>query len=115
MSVNAEGLDMRGSRLKKDDMVAVVAGKEKGKTGKVLNIIKKRNRVVVEKLNFIKKHQKPDAQGKGGIIEKEGSMHISNVMLMCNKCNAGIRVGYRILDDGKKVRACKKCGEILDD
>lgn len=106
---------MLGKRLKKDDVVVVVAGKEKGKTGKILNIIKKRDRVVVEKLNFIKKHQRPDAQGKGGIIEKEGSVHISNVMLMCNKCNTGIRVGYRILDDGKKVRVCRRCGEILDD
>jgi large subunit ribosomal protein L24 len=113
--MNTEGLGMRGSRLKKGDMVVVVAGKEKGKTGKILKIIKKRDRVVVEKLNFIKKHQRPDAQGKGGIIEKEGSVHISNVMLMCNKCNTGSRVGYRILNDGKKVRVCKRCDEILDD
>ncbi|MBE9546174.1 MAG: 50S ribosomal protein L24 [Proteobacteria bacterium] len=102
-------------RLKKGDMIMVVAGKEKGKTGKILNIIEKKNRVVAEKLNFIKRHQRPDAQGKGGIVEREGSMHISNVMLMCNKCDTGVRVGYRVLDDGKKVRVCKKCNEILDD
>ncbi len=108
-------MDMFGKRLKKGDMVVVIVGKEKGKTGKILNIIKKQNRVVVEKLNFIKRHQKPDTQGKGGIVEREGSIHISDVMLMCNKCDTGVRVGYRILDDGKKVRVCKKCNEILDD
>ncbi len=102
-------------RLKKSDMIMVVAGKEKGKTGKILNIIKDKNRVVVEKLNFIKRHQRPDAQGKGGIVEREGSIHISNVMLLCNKCDAGVRVGYKVLDDGKKVRVCKRCNEILDD
>lgn len=102
-------------RLKKSDMIMVVAGKEKGKTGKILNIIKDKNRVVVEKLSFIKRHQRPDAQGKGGIVEREGSIHISNVMLLCNKCDAGVRVGYKVLDDGKKVRVCKRCNEILDD
>lgn len=108
-------LDMPRSCLKKGDTVMVVAGKEKGKTGKILKIVRDKNRVVVEKLNFVKRHQRPDAQGKGGIIEKEGSVHISNVMLMCNKCDTGVRVGHRILDDGKKVRICKRCDEILDD
>jgi large subunit ribosomal protein L24 len=102
-------------RLKKGDTVVVVAGNEKGKTGKILTVIEKKNRVIVEKLNFIKKHQRPDTHGKGGIVEREGSISISNVMLMCNKCDTGVRVGYRLLDDGKKVRVCKKCNEILDD
>lgn len=114
-SINVEELNMHGKHLKKGDIVMVIAGKEKGKTGKILNVVKKKNRVIVEKLNFIKKHQRPDAQGKGGIVEKEGSIHISNVMLMCNKCNTGIRVGYQLLEDGKNVRVCKKCNEILDD
>lgn len=106
---------MHGMHIKKGDMVEVINGKEKGKTGKVITVLRDRNRVVVEKLNIVKKHQRPDAHGKGGIVEKEGSVHLSNVMLLCNKCNAGVRVGYSVLEDGKKVRVCKKCNEILDE
>jgi len=105
---------MRGVRLKKGDKVKVVAGKEKGKTGKILKVVADKDKVVVEKLNFVKKHQKPDAKGKGGIVEKEGPIHISNVMLLCNKCEMGVRVGHKVLEDGKKVRVCTKCHEILD-
>jgi large subunit ribosomal protein L24 len=100
--------------IKKGDMVQVISGKEKGKTGKVLNILKKKNRVVVEKLNLIKKHQKPDRKGKGGVVEKEGSIHVSNLLVMCTKCNTGVRTGYKILEDGGKVRYCKKCNETMD-
>lgn len=106
---------MLETRLKKGDMVKVVAGKEKGKSGKILRIIGKKNRVTVEKLNFIKKHQKPDAKAKGGILQKEGPIHISNVMYLCGKCNSAVRVGYRVLEDGRKVRTCKKCNELLDE
>ena len=106
---------MLETRLKKGDMVKVVAGKEKGKSGKILRIIGKKNRVTVEKLNFIKKHQKPDAKAKGGILQKEGPIHISNVMYLCGKCNSAVRVGYRVLEDGRKVRTCKKCSELLDE
>ncbi|MDZ4246567.1 MAG: 50S ribosomal protein L24 [Dehalococcoidia bacterium] len=105
---------MRGVRLKKGDRVKVVAGKEKGKTGKILKVVADKDKVVVEKLNFVKRHQKPDAKGKGGIVEKEGPIHISNVMLLCNKCEKGVRVGHKVLEDGKKVRVCTKCHEILD-
>ena len=105
---------MLGVRLKKGDRVKVVAGKEKGKTGKILKVVADKDKVVVEKLNFVKKHQKPDAKGKGGILEKEGPIHISNVMLLCNKCEKGVRVGHKVLEDGKKVRVCTKCHEILD-
>ena len=105
---------MRGVRLKKGDKVKVVAGKEKGKTGKILKVVADKDKVVVEKLNFVKKHQKPDAKGKGGIVEKEGPIHISNVMLLCNKCEMGVRVGHKVLEDGKKARVCTKCHEILD-
>ena len=100
--------------IKKGDIVQVVTGKEKGKTGKVLNILKKKNRIIVEKLNLIKKHQKPDAKGKGGIVEKEGSIHPSNVMVFCSKCNTAVRTGYKILEDGDKVRYCKKCNETME-
>jgi large subunit ribosomal protein L24 len=101
--------------LKKGDTVKVIAGKEKGKTGKIMKIISKKDRVTLEKINLIKKHQKPDAKGKGGILEKEGSLHISNVMFICGKCNSAVKIGYRVLDDGKKVRVCKKCNELLDE
>ncbi|MGD0274923.1 MAG: 50S ribosomal protein L24 [Syntrophales bacterium] len=105
---------MHGKTLKKGDVVTVIAGKEKGKSGKILKTIRERDRIVVEKLNMVKRHQRPDAKGKGGIVEKEGSVHISNVMFQCNKCNKGVRIGFRIMDDGKKARVCKACNEILD-
>jgi large subunit ribosomal protein L24 len=105
---------MQHYRLKKGDMVKVEAGKEKGKTGKIMKIIGEDGKLIIEKVNFVKKHQKPDAKGKGGIVEKEGPLRMSNVMFLCSKCDRGVKVGYKILDDGKKVRICKKCQEILD-
>jgi len=101
--------------IKKNDTVRVIAGREKGKTGKVLGVTKGRDRVLIEKVNLMKKHQKPDATGKGGIVEKEAPLHVSNVMLVCSKCNIGVRVGHKVLEDGKKVRVCKKCQELLDE
>lgn len=100
-------------KLKKGDTVKVISGKEKGKTGKIQTVLVDKGRVIVEKVNLIKKHQKPDGKGKGGIIEKEGSIHISNVMYLCSKCGVGVRVKYKMLEDGKKVRVCAKCQEIL--
>ena len=105
---------MQGKRLKKSDMVKVISGKEKGKTGKILKTIRDKNQVVVEKLNIVKRHKRPDAKGKGGILEKEGPINASNVMFLCSKCDVGARIGYKILEDGGKVRVCKKCQEILD-
>jgi len=101
--------------IKKNDTVKVIAGREKGKTGKVLGVTKDQNRVLIEKINLMKKHQRPDAKGKGGIVEKESPLHVSNVMLVCSKCNTGVRVGYKTLEDGKKVRVCIKCQELLDE
>ncbi|MDD5168864.1 MAG: 50S ribosomal protein L24 [Syntrophales bacterium] len=101
-------------RLKKGDMVKVIAGKEKGKSGKILKTIREESKVVVEKLNFVKRHQRPDAKGKGGIVEKEGPIHSSNVAYLCSKCDTGVRIGYKALEDGKKVRICLKCKENLD-
>ena len=100
--------------IKKDDTVMVIAGKEKGKMGKILKVLPKKNRVVVEKVNFIKRHTRASQTGRGGIIEKEGSIHISNVTLICKKCNSPVRTRKKILDGGKKVRICIKCEEILD-
>ncbi len=101
--------------IKKNDTVKVIAGREKGKTGKVLGVTKDKNRVLIEKINLMKKHQRPDAKGKGGIVEKESPLHVSNVMLVCSKCNTGVRVRYKELEDGKKVRVCNKCQELLDE
>jgi large subunit ribosomal protein L24 len=104
---------MQIKRIKKGDTVKVISGKEKGKTGKIQSVIVNKDRVVIEKVNLIKKHQKPDGKGKGGIIEKEGPIHISNVMFLCSKCRVGVKVRYKVLEDGKKVRVCAKCQEQL--
>ncbi|MGA9538335.1 MAG: 50S ribosomal protein L24 [Desulfobacterales bacterium] len=102
-------------RIKKDDKVKVIAGKDKGKIGKVLRVIRKKNRVLVENVNMVKRHAKPSAQNRqGGIIEGEAPIHWSNLMLMCSKCMAPTRIKIQLLDDGKKVRACSKCDEIID-
>ncbi|MBW1981118.1 MAG: 50S ribosomal protein L24 [Deltaproteobacteria bacterium] len=101
--------------IKRDDTVMVIAGKEKGKTGKVLKVFPKKDRAVVEKVNFIKRHLRPGAYSRqGGIVEKENPLHISNLMVVCSKCTDPTRVGRKVLEDGKRVRYCKKCGEILD-
>ncbi len=101
--------------VKKGDMVEVLAGKEKGKTGKILKILKKKDRVIVEKVNFVKKHARPGGKfAKGGIVEMEAPLHISNVALYCNNCSKGVRFGVRVLEDGKKVRICRVCGEQID-
>ena len=102
--------------LKKNDKVMVRAGKEKGKIGTVLKVDTEKKRAIVEKINMVKKHTKPGGKNaQGGIVEKEASLHISNLMLVCNKCTEPTRIGKRILEDGSKVRFCKKCGELLDD
>ncbi len=104
-----------GFSLKKNDLVRVISGKERGKSGRILRVFRRKNRVLIEKVNFIKRHTRPSGQTRqGGIVEKEAPIHISNVMIICEKCNLPIRFGMKILDDGKKVRACKKCGEVLD-
>lgn len=105
---------MQLKHLKKGDFVKVISGREKGKTGKVLRVISEKNRVIIEKMNMVKRHQRSNARDKGGIVEKEAPIHASNVMMVCGKCNKGTRVGIKIFEDGKKVRICKKCNEILD-
>lgn len=104
---------MQGTGLKKGDMVKIIAGKEKGKSGKILKIVSGKHKIVVEKLNFVKRHQKPDARGMGGIVEKEAPIDASNAMLICNKCAAPVRTGSKLLAEGKRVRVCRKCNEIL--
>jgi large subunit ribosomal protein L24 len=106
---------MEKCRLKKDDKVKVIAGKDKGKIGKVLRVNRDKGRVLVENINVLKHHVKPSAQNRqGGIMEKEAPIQWSNVMLMCNKCVKPSRIRMKTLEDGKKVRACGKCGEVID-
>lgn len=101
--------------LKKDDKVKVIAGKDSGKIGKVIKVVRKHNRILVENVNIVKRHSKPSARNRqGGIIEQEAPIHLSNVMLMCNKCLAPARVKMKQLEDGKKKRVCGKCDEIID-
>ena len=101
--------------IKKDDKVKIIAGKDKGKVGKVLKVNGKKNRLLIENINLVKRHTKPNAQNRqGGILESESPIHWSNVMLMCNKCIEPVRVKTKTLDDGKKVRFCGKCSEIID-
>ncbi len=101
--------------IRKNDFVQVIAGKEKGKTGKVLKVFYKKNRLVVEKINFIKRHARPTGRTRqGGIIEKEGPIHISNVLIVCPKCNRGVRTGRRLMEGGKKALVCRKCGEVME-
>ncbi len=101
--------------LRKNDMVVVISGKEKGKSGKVLRLIPEKGRVLIEKINLVKRHSRPTALHKqGGIIEKEAPVAMSNVLVRCPKCNAGRRVGHKVLEDGTKVRICRKCKEVLD-
>ena len=101
-------------QIKKDDRVTVLTGKDKGKTGKVLRVLSDKNRVVVEKVNMIKRHARPSQTNKGGIIEKEGPIHVSNLQVICPKCADPARLGKKVLEDGSRVRVCRKCGEVID-
>jgi large subunit ribosomal protein L24 len=102
-------------RIKRGDTVVVITGKDKGKKGVVLRAMPKENKVIVEGVNMLTKHQKPSAKiQQGGIIHQEGPIHISNVMLWDSKAKAPTRVGYKILENGQKVRVSKKTGETLD-
>nr|WP_320194329.1 50S ribosomal protein L24 [uncultured Desulfobacter sp.] len=102
-------------RIKKDDKVKVLTGKDKGKIGKVLKVVKKTNRIVVENINVVKVHQRPSQENpQGGIVEKAMPMDVSNLMLMCNSCVKPTRIGIKQLEDGKRVRVCKKCSQQID-
>jgi large subunit ribosomal protein L24 len=102
------------TRLKKGDTVLVIAGKEKGKTGKLLRVVQEKNRATVERLNMVKRHRKGRGpQTIGGIVEKESPIHLSNLMLVCDRCNKPTRIGSRRLEDGTSVRTCHRCGEVV--
>ena len=100
--------------IKKNDLVMVIAGRDKGKTGKVLRVLPQNGRATVERLNIVKRHSKPrGAASPGGIVEKEAPMDISNLMFFCERCNAPVRVGYKMAADKSKTRVCRSCHESL--
>jgi large subunit ribosomal protein L24 len=103
--------------IKKNDQVYVLSGKERGKTGKVLKVMPDENRAIVEGLNFIQKHTRPNPQRniKGGILPKESPIHLSNLMIVCKRCNKRARIAFSVSKDRRKVRVCKKCNESMDD
>jgi large subunit ribosomal protein L24 len=101
-------------RIRKNDMVMVVKGRDRGKTGKVLRVLQDRGRVLVERLNVVKRHSKPrGAASPGGIVEKEAPLRIENVMVFCDRCNAPVRTGIKAASDGARVRVCRRCGEAI--
>lgn len=102
-------------KIRKDDTVLVIAGKDKGKKGKVRQSLPKESRVVVEGVNVVKRHMRPRGTARqAGIIEREAPLQVSNVMLLCTKCNRPTRIGFRFLEGGTKVRICRRCGEVID-
>lgn len=107
---------MLGKKLhvKKNDTVMVITGKDKAKTGKVLSMVPKKDGVLIEGINIVKRHAKARGSEQGGILEKEAPVHISNVALFCAKCNKPVRTRITVLEDGKKARCCVKCGESFD-
>lgn len=101
--------------VRRGDTVGVIAGKERGKRGKVLRVLRESGRIVIEHVNMIKRHQRPTPKlRQGGIIEREGPLAVSNVLLVCSRCNRPVRMGIKILNDGRKARVCKRCGESVD-
>ena len=103
------------NKLRLNDQVEVIAGKDKGRVGKIIQIVTDTNRAKVEKINMVKRHMKPNMQNQqGGIIEMEAPIDMTNLMLICSKCARAVRVGNKILEDGSKVRTCKRCGEAIE-
>jgi len=102
------------TRIRRGDHVVVTAGKDKGLQSQVIRVIPKQGRIIVAKANMMKRHTRPSQNDRGGIVEKEAPLALSNVQYYCPKCKAGVRLGAKILEDGRKVRTCRKCGEVLD-
>ena len=107
---------MPGAHIKKNDVVYVLSGKDSGKTGKVLRVFLDKNKAIVEGINFINKHTRPNPQKnvKGGILPKESPVNISNLQVVCKSCNKRARAGVSVAQDGKKTRVCRKCGDQID-
>ena len=102
--------------IRRNDTVVVTAGRDRGKRGRVLKVLPEKNRLIVEGVNMIKRHTRPNPQRniKGGIVEREASLHASNVQLICPECSKMTRIGRRLLNDGRKVRVCRKCEGVVD-
>jgi large subunit ribosomal protein L24 len=102
--------------IRKNDSVVVITGKDRGKRGRVLKVLAEKNRLVVEGVNIIKRHTKPNPQRniKGGLVEREAGLHASNVQVVCPECGKPTRMGSRVLGDGRKVRICRKCEGVVD-
>ena len=102
--------------VRRNDQVEVRSGKDRGKRGKVLRVISARERAIVERVNMIKRHTRPDPQKniKGGVVEREGSLHVSNLVVVCPECDKATRVRHKILSDGRKVRTCAACEAVVD-
>jgi large subunit ribosomal protein L24 len=109
-------MSLLASPIRKNDNVLVITGRDRGKRGRVLRVLPRKGRVVVEGVNFIKKHTKANPQKniKGGIVEREAALNASNVQLVCPECGAPTRIGSRRLDDGRRVRFCRKCKGVVD-
>ena len=105
-----------GTPIRKNDNVVVTTGKDRGKRGRVLRVVPDKNRLVVEGVNIIKRHTKanPQKQIKGGVVEREAPLHASNVQMVCPECGKPTRLGRKLLEDGRKVRICRKCNEVVD-
>jgi large subunit ribosomal protein L24 len=102
------------SNFRRNDQVIVIAGDDRGKTGRILKVLRENSRLIVEKINFVKRHTKPRGTGRtGGILEKEAAIHVSNVMHLCPKCQTGVRVTVRAGSDGARERYCSRCGETI--
>ena len=102
--------------IRRNDTVIVTTGKDRGKKGRVIKVVTEKNRLIVEGVNLIKRHTRPNPAKnvKGGIVSREASLHASNVQLVCPECSAMTRVGHRILNDGRKIRICRKCDGVVD-
>ncbi|MBU1853552.1 MAG: 50S ribosomal protein L24 [Candidatus Omnitrophica bacterium] len=102
------------AKIKKNDTVKILIGKDRGKSGKVITVFSKSDRAIIQGLNLVKKHTRRSREDQqGGIIQRESSIHISNLLIVCQKCGKATRIGFSILSDGTKVRICKKCKEIV--
>jgi large subunit ribosomal protein L24 len=101
-------------KIRREDTVLVIKGKERGKTGVIRQVIPHKRRVIITGVNMVKRHMRPRAERPGGIIEREGTIHVSNVMIICKSCNKPTRVGFRFRENGSKVRFCRHCNQPLD-
>ena len=115
LSANRALAELPKCVVRKGDTVVIIAGKDRGKSGKVLSVFQRARKVTIEKINVIKRHTKPNQQNRqGGILEREAPIHLSNVMIYCATCQKPVRVGSKMMTDGSRVRVCKKCQQLIE-